>query len=229
MDEKGLFLAAKIVDPVAWEKVVQGVYKGFSIGGRVVSRDDALKHVITGVKLSEISLVDRPANPEAVFTMYKSDDRLDLGKLGARNSKADLALIQEIHDRAAALGAACDGAACPSGEDGGADDDDVGTDGDGGKAARSGDLAKIAGDLGAARARIAELETERDLLVKALASMPADRKAALRAVPIDKASDSAAGPASQGLEPPTTDPIELTKRALRRPMSLFQIEKIANG
>src|SRR5581483_5443097 len=40
LDDKGLYLAARIVDPLAWEKVVEGVYKGFSIGGRVVSRDE---------------------------------------------------------------------------------------------------------------------------------------------------------------------------------------------
>src|SRR6476646_8200645 len=39
--DKGLYLAAKIVDDEAWEKVVQGVYKGFSIGGRVTARDPA--------------------------------------------------------------------------------------------------------------------------------------------------------------------------------------------
>lgn len=207
-DEKGLFLAAKIVDPVAWEKVVEGVYKGFSIGGRVVARDEAQKHVITGVTLSEISLVDRPANPEAVFTMYKRSDG-GLGKEGARNSQADLAMIQEIHDRAAELGADCDT-----------------TDYDGIKHAAPGDLAKLAGDLGRAQARIITLEAERDALAKMLAAMPAERKAALRAVPIDKGDDAVAGFGAP--EPATSDPVELAKRALRRPMTLAQIEKIAN-
>ena len=32
VDERGLYLGAKIVDGDAWEKVVEGVYKGFSIG-----------------------------------------------------------------------------------------------------------------------------------------------------------------------------------------------------
>jgi phage head maturation protease len=219
IDGKGLFLGAKIVDPTAWEKVVQGVYKGFSIGGKVTSRDETEKHVITGLRLSEISLVDRPANPEAVFTMYKSDECKDLEKIGARNSQADLALIQEIHDRAAALGAAC------------GDDDDDDDEADGGqddtdKMHRPRNLAKLAGELGAARLRIAELEAERDLLVKTLAAKPAERRAALRAMPIDKAADSLS--AAFARETPTNDPIELTKRALRRPLSLAQIEKIAN-
>ncbi len=199
MDERGLYLAAHIVDPTAWEKVIAGVYKGFSIGGSVVQRDRAQKHVITGVKLSEISLVDRPANPEAVFTMYKADA---VGKAGARNSSADLQTIQDIHDHAVSLGASCDGCAL---------DGDAGADDEGDEMAD-----KVAG-----------LIAERDALKKALARMPADRKAALRAVPIEKSADRLGGFRSG--EEVTTDPVELTKRALRRPLTLGQIEKLANG
>jgi HK97 family phage prohead protease len=72
IDDRGLYLAAKIVDDEAWEKVVQGVYKGFSIGGRVIARDPADRSVITGLALTEISVVDRPANPEAVFDCWKA-------------------------------------------------------------------------------------------------------------------------------------------------------------
>ena len=86
VDDKGLYLAAKIVDDEAWEKVVQGVYKGFSIGGRVTARDPADRSVITGLALTEISVVDRPANPEAVFDCWKAsggDERSgDLGSSG---------------------------------------------------------------------------------------------------------------------------------------------------
>jgi hypothetical protein len=74
IDEKGLYLTAKVVDPTAWEKVKAGVYKGFSIGGRATSRDPDNKFIITGMDLTEISLVDRPANAEAVFDFYKVDD-----------------------------------------------------------------------------------------------------------------------------------------------------------
>jgi HK97 family phage prohead protease len=201
LDERGLYLAAKIVDPTAWEKVAAGVYKGFSIGGKVVSRDQAQKHVITGVRLSEISLVDRPANPEAVFTMFKADP--PLGKVGARNSAADLQIIQDIHDRAVALGAACDG--CPMDDDGGADDD---------------------GDDADANDKIAGLIAERDALKKALSRLPAPRRAALKAIAIDKSADGGAGPDPD--DQLCRDPLELAKRALRRPMTLGEIEKRAN-
>ncbi len=71
IDDKGLYLGARIVDADAWQKVVAGVYKGFSIGGRVRARDAADRRQITALQLTEISLVDRPANPEAVFDCWK--------------------------------------------------------------------------------------------------------------------------------------------------------------
>ena len=87
-------------------KVVEGVYKGFSIGGRVTARDAQAKHVITGVDLLEISLVDRPANPEAVIELFKATET---EKVGARHSREDLARVQRLHDVAVELGADCPG------------------------------------------------------------------------------------------------------------------------
>ena len=75
IDDKGLYVAARIVDDEAWAKVVEGVYKGFSIGGRVTARDPADRSLITGLALTEISVVDRPANPEAVFDCWKRAER----------------------------------------------------------------------------------------------------------------------------------------------------------
>ena len=71
IDDKGLYVGARIVDERAWDKVRGGVYKGFSIGGRVTARDPCDRKIITGLALTEISLVDRPANPEAVFDCWK--------------------------------------------------------------------------------------------------------------------------------------------------------------
>jgi HK97 family phage prohead protease len=68
LDKNGLYIAVKVVDDKAWEKVKEGVYNGFSIGGRVLQQID---NEITDLKLSEISLVDRPANPDAVFDVCK--------------------------------------------------------------------------------------------------------------------------------------------------------------
>lgn len=70
VDENGLYLNAKVVDDAAWKKVKESVYNGFSIGGRVVEKVD---DEIRALKLNEISLVDRPANPDAVFDVWKSE------------------------------------------------------------------------------------------------------------------------------------------------------------
>jgi phage head maturation protease len=67
------WFGAHVVDPIAVKKVEAGVYKGFSIGGKVVARDELNKRLINGIKLVEVSLVDRPANPDAVFTMFKAE------------------------------------------------------------------------------------------------------------------------------------------------------------
>ena len=77
-----LRIIAKIVDEDAWSKVKSGVLKGFSIGGKVVNAvtqkingKDIRR--ITGLTLNEISLVDRPANPDARIVMMKRDWALD--------------------------------------------------------------------------------------------------------------------------------------------------------
>ena len=70
-DERGLYLTAKIVDNDAWQKCLEGVYKGFSIGGRKLAKAG---NTITKLGLTEISVVDRPANPECSFVVNKSID-----------------------------------------------------------------------------------------------------------------------------------------------------------
>jgi hypothetical protein len=67
----GVYIGAEIVDDQAWKKCVKKVYKGFSIGGKVIAREG--KH-ITKYRLNEISLVDRPANPDSMFMVAKRDD-----------------------------------------------------------------------------------------------------------------------------------------------------------
>lgn len=64
-----------IVDPVAQAKVRAGIYKGFSIGGRVPpgGRNKADPTVVEALILTELSLVDAPANPQATFSVFKVD------------------------------------------------------------------------------------------------------------------------------------------------------------
>src|SRR6201993_1275670 len=65
-------IVAHVVDPVAVVKGKNQVYRGFSIGGRVTQRDPRDPKKITGLVLNDISLVDRPANPEAIFDCWKA-------------------------------------------------------------------------------------------------------------------------------------------------------------
>ena len=88
-DDGRTFFGAHIVDPVAVTKVKTGVYKGFSIGGSVTARDELNKSQITGLKLTEISLVDRPANPDAVFTCFKADKPKDEEEADKDDEPAD--------------------------------------------------------------------------------------------------------------------------------------------
>jgi cation transport regulator ChaB/phage head maturation protease len=80
MRKAGLWIGAEIIDDDAWNKVKKGVYKGFSIGGRKIKVaqefSESLKKNITRIKeylLTEISLVDRPANPSATFSFIKRE------------------------------------------------------------------------------------------------------------------------------------------------------------
>jgi HK97 family phage prohead protease len=70
LDEKGMYITGKVVDDNAWKKVKEGVYKGFSIGGRVTKM---IGNKIKELELVEISLVDRPANPECKIELVKVD------------------------------------------------------------------------------------------------------------------------------------------------------------
>lgn len=71
MDERGLKISVKVVDDAAWLKVKEGVYNGFSIGGNATIKNG---NVIEALDLTEISLVDRPANPEALITLFKAEN-----------------------------------------------------------------------------------------------------------------------------------------------------------
>lgn len=76
-DKKALYLVCKVVDNNAWQKVKEGVYNGFSIGGRILKKVD---NEIQDLTLNEISLVDRPANPSATFSLVKFDTSNNMKK-----------------------------------------------------------------------------------------------------------------------------------------------------
>ena len=72
-EAKCIKVAAKIVDDDEWQKVVEGVYTGFSQGGRYVARwtDEPTGLVRYTAEPTEISLVDVPCLPGATFQVVK--------------------------------------------------------------------------------------------------------------------------------------------------------------
>lgn len=77
---KAVMLTAKVVDDQAWAKCKEGVYSGFSIGGKILKK---LGNAIEELELNEISLVDRPANPESEFSLVKMNTGNNLQKYGS--------------------------------------------------------------------------------------------------------------------------------------------------
>jgi hypothetical protein len=71
----GHYITALVVDPVSVKKVENGVLKGFSIGiknPRVIQDSKAANGRIVDGQIVEVSLVDRPANPNCQLVLAKS-------------------------------------------------------------------------------------------------------------------------------------------------------------
>jgi len=71
----GHYITALVVDPVSAKKVEHGVLKGFSIGiknPRVIQDSKAANGRIIDGQIVEVSLVDRPANPNCQLVLAKS-------------------------------------------------------------------------------------------------------------------------------------------------------------
>ncbi len=104
---------AHIVDDEAIKKVKTNVYKGFSIGGKVTERDLLDKKIIKGLNLIEVSLVDRPANPDAKISMYKAakteeDDVEELAELLDTGVMSPADIVELVRKAAADKAAAVD-------------------------------------------------------------------------------------------------------------------------
>ena len=86
---KGVYVSAYISKGAqdAWEKVLDGTYTGFSIGGRMNKWDDAYDEksdsqirIIKEYDLVELSLVDSPANQFANIVSVEKVDGVDMVK-----------------------------------------------------------------------------------------------------------------------------------------------------
>lgn len=71
--DKSIEVCAKIVDDTEWNKVVEGCYTGFSVGGKYGKKwKDGDVQKFTAVP-NEVSIVDNPCVKSATFTMFKAD------------------------------------------------------------------------------------------------------------------------------------------------------------
>lgn len=95
----GHYISALVVDPVSVKKVENRVLKGFSIGiraPRVVRDNKAANGRIIDGQIVEISLVDRPANPNAKLLLAKSvEGEKSLVKVEEMNMKTIKELVAE--------------------------------------------------------------------------------------------------------------------------------------
>jgi hypothetical protein len=127
-ENKQVEICGKVVDDAEWQKVEEGVYTGFSQGGRYLKRwPDPREPSLTRYTAEplEVSLVDHPCLPEATFAVIKSDGSTELrkfkvgvpgetqsltgalGKIGARHSKVDKERIKQTHDLLVELDPEC--------------------------------------------------------------------------------------------------------------------------
>ncbi|HEY2497235.1 MAG TPA: hypothetical protein VGK24_09205 [Candidatus Angelobacter sp.] len=117
-DLKQIRVGARIVDSVAWQKCMLGVYTGFSIGGAYVKSWKDGEYLRFTANPVEISVVDNPCVPGAHFTAVKADGTCEVrkftrtaapghaarvgthnsgvAKVGARHSKETLAHLAAI-------------------------------------------------------------------------------------------------------------------------------------
>lgn len=107
VDDGGIYIGAKVVDDTAWNKVTEKVYRGFSIAAKITARDPNDKNSITGIKINEISLVDRPGDPGATFEVFRaaiSNEENDMAE--ATETVERRTFTQDQRDKLAASGAA---------------------------------------------------------------------------------------------------------------------------
>jgi hypothetical protein len=108
-DLKQIRVGARIVDNIAWQKCMLGVYTGFSIGGAYVNSWKDGEYVRFTANPVEISVVDNPCVPGAHFTAVKADGTCEVRKftrvdartdqafkIGARHSRATIAHLDAV-------------------------------------------------------------------------------------------------------------------------------------
>ena len=81
---KQIVVTAKIVDREAWQKIAEGVYTGFSIGGKYVKSWRDGEYIRYTAEPNEGSLVDNPCMYGAHFSAIKADGTTEVRKFSDR-------------------------------------------------------------------------------------------------------------------------------------------------
>jgi hypothetical protein len=87
---KAIEVEAKIIDDNEWNKTLAGCYTGFSIGGSYARKwkgDDGVQRYTADPV--EYSLVDLPCNPDAQFSVIKSDGAEEMRKFATTTDNAE--------------------------------------------------------------------------------------------------------------------------------------------
>jgi hypothetical protein len=89
-DKKEIYIGAEVVDENEWQKVLKGVYTGFSIGGKygTWSEFDGAYKRYEAIP-SETSLADLPCNPDATFEVVKANGVSELKKFTKDDNEMD--------------------------------------------------------------------------------------------------------------------------------------------
>ncbi len=102
-ETKSVHICGKVVDDGEWGKVLEGVYTGFSQGGRYVKRwkdeNDSTKTRYISDPV-EVSLVDLPCLPGAEFEYVKADGSVELRKFTTKETPMYEPTNEEVAARA---------------------------------------------------------------------------------------------------------------------------------
>lgn len=92
---KGLWLKGKIVDSEAKRKLFEELYPAMSVGIKVLEK---IGNIITKCQIFEVSLVDIPANEEALIEMKKMQKEKENNEVEVIKSEDSIDLVKSISE-----------------------------------------------------------------------------------------------------------------------------------
>lgn len=88
-ESRQILICAKVVDDGEWNKVLEGVYTGFSMGGSYAKKWKDGTVIRYTAAPSEISLVDNPCVPTAHFEVMKANGLTEMRKFTLKEQRMD--------------------------------------------------------------------------------------------------------------------------------------------